>query len=70
MILCRSSAQPVSCALGIKGGAWWKAPKPPNCAEVASVQQLVDELDACCEQLVVVQVSGAAEPGRARPAGL
>lgn len=50
----------MSCALGIKGGAWWKAPKPPNCAEVASVQQLVDELEACSERLVVVQASGAA----------
>ena len=44
------------------GGPWWKAPRPNNMAVVDSVQQLVDELEANRERLVVVEVSG-------RPAG-
>ncbi len=39
------------------GSAWWKGPKPDNMKSVDSVQQLVDELDAHKEGLVVVEVS-------------
>lgn len=42
-------------------GAWWKAARPANMQEVASVQQLVDALAgaAAAEQTVVLEFYGA-----------
>ncbi|EFN55749.1 hypothetical protein CHLNCDRAFT_134092 [Chlorella variabilis] len=50
----RCLAQP--CRAFLKpNSAWWKAPKPANCRQVDSVQQLVDELEENQERLVVVE---------------
>ncbi|KAL4422424.1 hypothetical protein ABPG75_008621 [Micractinium tetrahymenae] len=40
------------------GAAWWKVPKPANMTAVNSVQQLVNELDAHKDGLVVVEFFG------------